>query len=122
MTLSNSKVTGNTASCTGVDCWADAVGGIASGDGGTLALTNSAVSGNGASCVWGCVGGILETTGTATLTNSSVKQNSASCSGDSCVAVGGVEGDVGKVTLVRTNVKNNTPINCGFDVAGCALP
>ena len=90
VTLTNSTVSGNTASNFG-----GAIRGL-----GSVTLTNSTVSGNTA-VVFG--GGIFGN-GSVTLTNSTVSGNTAVVSG------GGIYSD-GSVTLTNSTVSGNTAIN-----------
>ena len=75
LTLTNSTVSGNAASCTSSDngtCNASA-GGL--GGGGFATLTNSTVSGNAASCTGNCTARAGGLSGTLTLSNSTVSGN-----------------------------------------------
>ncbi len=97
VTLTNSTVSGNTASS-----------GSGSGGGiynfGTATLTNSTVSGNTASS-GGLGGGGIYNNGTVTLTNSTVSGNTATGSGGSG---GGIRNFGGTVTLTNVTVSGNT--------------
>jgi CSLREA domain-containing protein len=100
LTLTNSTVSGNTASGGGSG------GGIYNG--GTLTLTNSTISGNTASVG----GGIFGEGGALTLTNSTLSGNTASSFG------GGIELENGTLTLTNSTVSGNTS---GSDGGGINL-
>ncbi len=130
LTLTNSTVSGNTASGgysggggifnsggTVVLISSTVSGNTASGDnsggggifnsGGTMTLTNSTVSGNTTSGLYG--GGGIENSGTMTLTNSTVSGNTASGIGEG----GGILNSGGTVMLTNSTVSGNTVVQGG---------
>ena len=104
LTLTNSTVSGNTASASG--------GGIAA-FGGTMTLTNSTVSGNTATDSAG--GGIYAYGATSTLTNSTV-------SGNTAINGGGINNtNSATLTLINSTISGNMASNNGggiFNVGG----
>jgi hypothetical protein len=123
LTLSNSTVAGNAATCSGV-CKA-AGGGISNS--GTLTLNNSTVTENTIPCPSDtCLafGGGISNLGTLTLSNSAVTGNTISCSEFfGCNADGGgIFTQSGTLTLNDSSVKANTAScsgrGCGADGGG----
>ncbi len=121
LTLTNSTVSGNTASCTATipsgGCFAS--GGGLVNLGGSLTVTNSTVSGNAASCITSggdlCRaqgGGLANFLGPLTVTNSTVSGNTASCtaggSGVCSASGGGISFGGGTLTLTNATVTANT--------------
>jgi len=110
LNLTNSTVSGNTASNTG--------GGIYNFGGGTSTLTNSTVSGNMAGSGGG--GGIANESGTTTLTNSTVSGNMSSFDGG-IFNIGGTL-NLTSVTVTQNKSTDATCTDCagGINNAGTA--
>src|SRR5262245_15816831 len=119
LTLTNSTVSGNTASCEASEngrCSASGAGLFNTGD---LIVTNSAITQNTARCTKrgvgsGCeaLGGGLANEGSSTLTNSTVSGNTSTCTintdGFCGGHGGGIANDGGTVTLTNGTVSENT--------------
>ncbi|MBR2695034.1 MAG: hypothetical protein IKE69_12585, partial [Thermoguttaceae bacterium] len=116
LTLTNSTVSGNTASSSYYSYYYSYGGGIYNG--GTLTLTNSTVSGNTAFSSYSSYsssyystsysyGGGIYNSGTLTLTNSTVSGNTASSSYCSYSYGGGIYNS-GTLTLTNSTVSGNT--------------
>ena len=101
MTITNSTISGNSASLGGGN---GAGGGIYNGGSSTVNLTNSTISSNSAS---GAAGGIYNFGGTVTISNSTISGNLASLGG------GGILTTVGTVTITNSTISGNTAGNGG---------
>jgi hypothetical protein len=127
LTLVNSTVSGNTATCP------DPSGCFASGGGlvnfGRLTIHNSTVSGNAANGNDAQAGGILNTAlGRLAVTNSTVSGNTVSCTnGPPCNAQGGglinvTAGDqIGELTLLNSIVASNAFTDCAGPVTSAGF-
>ncbi len=97
--ISNSAITGNTAT-------ASNGGGIVLGDVSKLAITNSTISGNQVTGAYSMGAGVAVVSGQTTITNSTIANNTASWQG------GGILPGA-SLTLKNTIVANNTANNGG---------
>jgi hypothetical protein len=124
LTLTNSTVSGNMASCTNTGSACNAFGGGLRNDG-TLTVTNATVTANTVTCSGaGCTaeGGGPWNEGTLTVTASTVSGNTVSCNAsgsDSCSAPGGgfFNGFGGTLTVTASTVSGNTA-NCTTSGSG----
>ena len=121
--VSSSQITGNSASCSSVDCGGNAQGG-GLWNGASLTLLNSMVKDNTASCVLdGCGaegGGIASGSvfaGGLVLQHTTMSRNTTSCSGVACLAQGGGIWSYGTTVLSGSPVNENTSSCAGSTCA-----
>lgn len=108
LTLSESTVSGNTASSSvGFDALG---GGVFNNTNSTLTLTNSTVSGNTSSGSFDASGGGVRNIGTLAITNYTVSGNTASSSGTFHAYGGGIFNS-GPMTITNSTVSGNTASN-----------
>ena len=112
LVLTNSTITGNTASST----QSNAIGGgiNAGGGGATLTITGSTISSNSASSTQnssvGAGGGIANLGAQVTISNSTITNNSAAI-------YGGITNSPGTLIITNSTISNNTATGGGFFAA-----
>jgi hypothetical protein len=105
LTIGNSTLSQNSATCTARFC-SSAGGGILNS--GTLTIGNSTLSGNSAKGSKSPAGGgIYNSGGTLTINRSTLSQNSATCTARFCSSAGGGIYNSGSVTISQTTLSGS---------------